>query len=194
MNTSNSRQYLLLGISDGSIIQYKFDYSDIILSHDHIYHEELDPQVLEYLECEDNIIYVDSFDQIKGNTTQNIDEKEDDNNDVNDENDDNNINSDGNEAINNDNNNNNNNKQNNMNNETIDNNLNELQFTHGHYYKANIHDNKYGNITGIVLSYDDSYMISCGSDGAIFVYRNKNEKILNDDGNYYNNVKICFTV
>ncbi|KAG4086444.1 WD40 repeat-like protein [Neocallimastix lanati (nom. inval.)] len=181
MNTSNSRQYLLLGISDGSIIQYKFDYSDIILSHDHIYHEELDPQVLEYLECEDNIIYVDSFDQIKGNTTQNIDEKEDDNNDVNDENDDNNINSDGNEAINNDNNNNNNNKQNNMNNETIDNNLNELQFTHGHYYKANIHDNKYGNITGIVLSYDDSYMISCGSDGAIFVYRNKNEKILNDD-------------
>ncbi|ORY52261.1 WD40 repeat-like protein, partial [Neocallimastix californiae] len=132
MSISNSRQYLLFGISDGSVIQYKFDYTDVILTHDHINKNN------------------NSDNNINNNKTNiNIGNQQD--------------------------------TSSNKNSKPSNQDLNELQFTHGHYFKANLHDNKNGNITGIALSYDDSYMISCGSDGAIFVFRNKYEQKLDDE-------------
>jgi len=216
MNMSTSRQYLLLGISDGSVIQYKFDYIDVILSKENKYHEEMDPQTLEYLMCEDSIIYVESFDQIINNNVSNKTNKEimsadseksnsSNNESANDQppqqnensnetnnSDNGNSNSESNEKNNEDNseksneNDNENNTNNNINettDDTTDNNSDfNAQINRGYYYKANLHDNKNGNITGISLSFDDAYMVSCGSDGAIFVFRNKFEKVLSDEG------------
>ncbi|OUM69063.1 hypothetical protein PIROE2DRAFT_3132, partial [Piromyces sp. E2] len=213
MNMSNSRQYLLLGISDGSVIQYKFDYTDVILSKENKFHEELDAQTLEYLMCEEFIIYVDNFDQIIGNVVNKMNnnkmsansEKSDNGNNENanannqspqeqpnDTNNNENTNNNNDNGNNNNNDNNNNNSNNNTANDTTNNppdnsnnneyqDLNEMQIIRGYYYKANLHDNKNGNITGISLSFDDAYMISCGSDGAIFVFRNRFEKVLTDE-------------
>ncbi|ORX54869.1 WD40 repeat-like protein [Piromyces finnis] len=199
MNISNSRQYLLFGISDGSVIQYKFDYTDVILSKENKYHEEVDEQVLEYLMCEDSVIYVDNFDQIEGNSFNKINNDSlpsSDEDGINNKNrDDNNIKSENSniqqdqsnnvsDSSNSDNINSDNSLINNNNNSTDSNNyknFNEMRINHGYYYKANLHDNKNGNITGISLSFDDAYLASCGSDGAIFVFRNRFEKILKDD-------------
>jgi len=196
MNISNSRQYLLFGISDGSVIQFKFDYTDVIFSQENLYHEELDAQVLEYIMSEENTIFVDNFDQFANNVNNKNDNNKndkksppEDSENVNNNNE--KITSEQQEPPKQDQN------QNNNNNEKNDlekNDLHDLQFHNGYYFKANLHDNKNGNITGIALSFDDAYMASCGSDGAIFVFRNRFERLLTEEGILYIILKIIYFI
>ncbi|NXT46065.1 CFA44 protein, partial [Pluvianellus socialis] len=38
------------------------------------------------------------------------------------------------------------------------------------YWSFNVHDNDYGQIQGVCLSYDDRFLITCGGDGNIFTF------------------------
>ena len=42
----------------------------------------------------------------------------------------------------------------------------------GHY-----HDMIEGNVNALMLSFDDSFILSAGSDGGLFIFRNNNEAI-----------------
>lgn len=38
------------------------------------------------------------------------------------------------------------------------------------YWALNMHDNHYGRVTALACSHDDSYLVTAGADGNIFVY------------------------
>ena len=42
--------------------------------------------------------------------------------------------------------------------------------TLNHSWKLNVHDNNYGQVTGIKLGYDSLHLLSVGSDGNFFMF------------------------
>lgn len=45
------------------------------------------------------------------------------------------------------------------------------------YWHFNVHDNNYGCVKGIVVSFDDQYLLTAGADGNIFVFNISSEFI-----------------
>ena len=39
-----------------------------------------------------------------------------------------------------------------------------------HHWSLSIHDNQYGHVTALATSFDDSYLITAGADGNVFVF------------------------
>lgn len=46
------------------------------------------------------------------------------------------------------------------------------------YWSMNMHDNHYGAVTGICLSFDEKFLLSVGNDGNFFVYSFMDEEKL----------------
>ena len=48
----------------------------------------------------------------------------------------------------------------------------------GCYWSHNMHDNHYGAVTNVALSFDEKFLLSVGSDGNFFVYSFMDEEKL----------------
>jgi WD40 repeat protein len=59
----------------------------------------------------------------------------------------------------------------------------------GQYWLGHVHDCERGKVNSVVLTFDDSFLISCGNDGGLFVWRVLREPIKKSEGTVTFDVK-----